>query len=270
MLATGSRTESRSRLRQAVRRRREGLLQIVLVGSAIQVYEGFRRLIDPNWPAAMENARRIADLERVLHLGWEKPVQQAFLGLPEVVEAMNVFYFVGHFLLTGIFFFWLYHRSRPGFRLFRDGFLTATALALIVHWGFPTAPPRLAGMGLVDTLRQLSDIDIGSDAASTYYNPVAAVPSLHAGYAFGVGIGLALFARRRAARALGLVYPLAVLLTIVVTGNHFVFDAIAGIAVMGLGFLAVWLVRRLRPLARPRLRKRPAILAHATRGGAVR
>jgi hypothetical protein len=66
------------------------------------------------------------------------------LGLPELVEAMNVFYFVGHFLLTGIFFVWLYHSSRTGFRLFRDGFLAATTLALIVHWGFPTAPPRLA------------------------------------------------------------------------------------------------------------------------------
>jgi hypothetical protein len=79
---------------------------------------------------------------------------------------------------------------------------------------------------------------------------VAAVPSLHAGYAVGVGIGLFLYASARWLRALGVVYPFAVILTIIVTGNHFVLDAIAGIAVMGLGFLlAGWGRRRLE--ARP-------------------
>ena len=78
---------------------------------------------------------------------------------------MNVFYFVGHFVLTGVFFLWLYHRSRDGFRLFRDGFLVATALAVVIHWLFPTAPPRLAGVGLEDTLLVLSGIDIGSPSS---------------------------------------------------------------------------------------------------------
>jgi hypothetical protein len=38
---------------------------------------------------------------------------------------------------------------------------------------------------------------------------------------------------------LGVLYPLAVVLTIIVTGNHFIFDALAGIAVLALGFLLV-------------------------------
>ena len=40
------------------------------------------------------------------------------------------------------------------------------------------------------------------------------------------------------ARAAGLIYPAAVLLTIVVTGNHFIFDAVAGALVMAVGFAA--------------------------------
>ncbi|MDQ3992710.1 MAG: phosphatase PAP2 family protein [Actinomycetota bacterium] len=222
--------------------RRDGVRQIALVLAAIGAYELARLAIEPNWPAAMANARRIADLERALALGFERQLQDAFLAIPDVVKALNLFYFVGHFVLTGVFFVWLYHRSRHGFRSFRDGFLVATAIAVIVHWQFPTAPPRLADVGLLDTLRTLSGIDIGSQASTALSNPVFAVPSLHAGYAAGVGLGLFAFGRRLVTRILGVVYPALVTLTIIVTGNHFVFDAIAGVLVMALGFLvaAAW------------------------------
>jgi hypothetical protein len=39
---------------------------------------------------------------------------------------------------------WLYWRSREGFAIFRDGFLLATAIAPVIHWRYPTAPPRRA------------------------------------------------------------------------------------------------------------------------------
>jgi hypothetical protein len=187
--------------------------------------------------------------EQVLGLAWEQSLQRAFLALPDLVHALNLFYFVGHFVFTGIFFVWLYHRSRDGFRSFRDGFLIATALSVLVHWLYPTAPPRLLeGIGLQDTLLALSGIDIGSPRSSAYSNPVAAVPSLHAAYAVGVGLGVVRFARSQLVRAAGVVYPPVVILTIVVTGNHFLLDALAGIAVLAAGFLVAG---RLRGRARP-------------------
>jgi hypothetical protein len=231
------------RLRAAVHRR-DGLKQIAIVLVAVWTYEIARRLIEPNWATATENAKRIAELETALSFAWEESLQRAFLGIPELVEAMNFFYFVGHFLLTGIFFFWLYHSSRDGFRSFRNGFMAATAIAVFIHWQFPTAPPRLlADLGIVDTLRVFSDINIGSPQVEAYSNPVAAVPSLHAGWALGVGIGLVRFARRRALQLLGVLYPVAVLLTIVVTGNHFIFDALAGMAVLVAGFMIAGIPR---------------------------
>ena len=117
----------------------------------------------------------------MLGVAWEQSLQRAFLALPDLVHALNIFYFVGHFLFTAIFFVWLYRRSRDGFTSYRDGFLAATAIAVVIHWLFPTAPPRLAGVGLEDTLLLLSGIDIGSPTSSALSNPVAAVPSLHAG-----------------------------------------------------------------------------------------
>jgi hypothetical protein len=226
--------------------RRDGIAQLAVVLVAFAGYEAARHAMQPNWPQAFANADRVVSLERVLGLAWEQSLQRAFLAIPDLVEALNLFYFVGHFVFTGVFFFWLYRRSRNGFRSFRDGFLVATAISVLVHWIFPTAPPRLAGVGLEDTLLLFSGIDIGSPSSAAYSNPVAAVPSLHAAYALGVGIGVIRYARSRLVRAAGFVYPPLVMLTIVVTGNHFVLDAVAGVAVLGAGFLAArwWRGRR--------------------------
>jgi hypothetical protein len=260
MLATRSRIDSVARVWSWLRRR-DGLQQILIVVGAFEAYEGFRHVITPNWPAAFDNAARIENLERWGHFAWEQSLQRLFLGMPDLVQAMNVFYIVGHFVFTGIFFTWLYFRSREGFRSFRNAFMIATAIALFVHWQFPTAPPRLAGVGLTDTLRAFSGIDIGSPRSSPFSNPVAAVPSLHAGFAVGVAYGIVKYTRAAWVKALGVIYPMGVFLTIVVTGNHFIFEAVAGGLVMMIGFMAV---------ARLQRRKRRAILAPATRGGAVR
>ncbi|HEY7149958.1 MAG TPA: phosphatase PAP2 family protein [Gaiellaceae bacterium] len=221
-------------------RRRDGIREILIVLAAVWAYEVARMLIRPNWPAAMANAQKVDNLERALDFAWEQSLQRAFLSVPELIEAMNLFYFLGHFLLTAVFFVWLYHRSRDGYRSFRNGFLAATAIAVFIHWQFPTAPPRLLnGLGIEDTLEAIWHLDIGSPHASAFSNPVAAVPSLHAGWAAGVGAGLVRYGRHRWVKVLGVLYPVAVVLTIIVTGNHFIFDALAGIAVLALGFLLV-------------------------------
>jgi len=236
-----------SRIRRLLANR-DGIAQIAVVLSAFGVYEAARHAMEPNWTQAFANAQRIVSLEQVLGFAWERSLQRAFLALPDLVHALNLFYFVGHFLFTGIFFVWLYHRSPDGFRSFRDGFLAATAMSVLVHWLYPTAPPRLAAVGLEDTLLALSGIDIGSPTSAAYSNPVAAVPSLHAAYAVGVGFGVIRFARSHLVRAAGVIYPPAVVLTIVVTGNHFLLDAVAGIAVLAAGFAAAaWLRGRIRP-----------------------
>jgi len=206
--------------------RRHGLVQIAIALAGVEVYELLRRVLRPDWPLAIRHAREVLGWERVVHLDWEEPLQAAVLGVPHLLRALEGFYFVAHFLLTALFFLWLYRRSRPGFAAFRDAFLATTAIALVVHWRFPTAPPRLADIGLVHPGLGLAGLS----------NPVAALPSLHAGWALGVGIGVVRYARPPAWRAAGALYPAAVVFTIVATGNHFVLDAIAGMGVLAAGF----------------------------------
>ena len=103
--------------------RRDGVAQIAVVLGALGAYEVARLAMKPDWAQAFANANRIESVEDALGFAWEQSLQRAFLAVPDLISALNVFYFVGHFLLTGIFFLWLYRRSREGFRIFRDGFL---------------------------------------------------------------------------------------------------------------------------------------------------
>jgi hypothetical protein len=218
--------------------RLDPVFQIGFVIALAEAYRLLRRLIPTDWPRATSNAQHVERLERVAHFAWERPIQDWFLHFPRIVQGMNWFYLSSHFVVTGAFFVWLYWRDREGFAIFRDGFLLATAIALVIHWRFPTAPPRLSGMGIKDTIDLYSGVNIGKPHHERFSNPVAAVPSLHAGWALAVGVGMVVYGQHHAARVLGFLYPSSVLLTIVVTGNHFVFDAMAGALVMAAGFAA--------------------------------
>ena len=108
---------------------------------------------------------------------------------------------------------------------------------------YPAAPPRLAGLGFSDTVTTHTGLNLSSDLLGSFYNPVAAVPSLHFGYALIVGVVVFKLAHRRWVRILGAVYPAFMLFDIVATGNHFWFDATAG---------GVTVARRLVDRPRPR------------------
>jgi PAP2 superfamily len=119
----------------------------------------------------------------------------------------------------------------------RNVLIAATGIALVFYVVFPVAPPRLAGLGFVDTVTHSAKVNLSSDLLGSLYNPFAAVPSLHFGYALLVGVTLATVARRRVVRILGWAYPAVMLLVIVATGNHFFFDAAAGAAAIGAGYV---------------------------------
>ena len=141
--------------------RLDPLVQIGLLIALAEAYRLLRRLIPTDWPQAIANAQRVERLEHVGRFAWEKGIQNWFLQFPDLVKVLNWFYLSSHFVVTGVFFVWLYWRDREGFSIFRDGFLLATAIALVIHWRYPTAPPRLAGMGVRDTIDLYSGLNIG-------------------------------------------------------------------------------------------------------------
>ena len=240
----------------------------------------------PNWEIAERHAQDVVSWERSMHIEWEEGLQQTFLRLPELVRAMNVFYFVGHFVLTSIFFFWLYHTNRDGFSRFRNGFLAATVHRARHPLAVPdraAAARRTSGSWTRSARSRTSTSARRPRRRSRTRSPPC--PRCTPAGRSASAIGLVIYARPLFWKLVGVFYPIAVVLTIVVTGNHFVFDALAGMLVMGLGF---WLTEWLR--RRPDRRRSPpraapdgvfaararvstvdgATIVAATRGGAVR
>ena len=80
--------------------RHYGITQVIVVVAAIEAYELLRHAMTPNWAIAERHAQDVVSWERSAHIAWEEGLQQTFLRLPDPVRAMNVFYFVGHFVLT--------------------------------------------------------------------------------------------------------------------------------------------------------------------------
>ena len=150
---------------------------------------------------------------------------------------LGLLYVVLHFAGTAAALTWVHRRRPHAFPFLRTTLIVSTALALVGYVLYPAAPPRLAGLGFADTVTTHTGLNLSSDLLGSFYNPIAAVPSLHFGYSLIVGVALAQLAAYRWLRIVGAAYPAAMLLIIVATGNHFIFDAAAGAVVVAVGWL---------------------------------
>jgi membrane-associated phospholipid phosphatase len=65
----------------------------------------------------------------------------------------------------------------------------------------------------------------------------AAFPSLHIGYALFLSLAIFLLTRNRLTRVLVAVYPVVLCAAIIITGNHYVLDVVAGVLVLGVAFV---------------------------------
>lgn len=191
--------------------------------------------------AARDNARWIAAAEAALHLDVEAALQRA-LDAPAVVWLLNHIYLAAQFVVAPVALAVAAWRSRLVFRRLRDALLLSWLLATPVDALLPVAPPRLAGVGLVDTITAGGSSAMTSPVATVVLNPFAAVPSLHVAFALAVGVALAACTRRLPLRLLALAWGPLVAVVVMATGNHFAFDAVAGalvVAVAGAVSVAV-------------------------------
>ncbi len=238
------------------RLRSEAAVVLVLYG----LYELARGLVVGGAGDADHHAHRVVALERWLHVFVEANVQHAARALPGLSSLLGAAYLTLHLAVTAVVLIWL-HQRRPGaFAFVRTTLLLASALSLVGFLAYPTAPPRLAGIGIADTVSN-GRVDLNHGLVSSLYNPYAAVPSMHVGYALIVAASLLLYARRPLVRVLGGLYPPFVLLVVVGTGNHFFFDAAAGALVTVVAAAAaVPLTRRSAPNRIGELPSRPELL----------
>lgn len=178
---------------------------------------------------ARRNAERVLALEQRLGIDVEPGLQRALVRFPRVVHGFNVGYAVFNVSLTVAWLAALYHRRDPGYHSLRRACVACHLAAQPVFLLFPTAPPR-ALEGFVDTMSEVSGFDLEHPLLVRFYNPVAAMPSLHVAFATLTGAAIAERAESRAARTAALAYVPLVALVVSGTSNHYVLDSVAGAA----------------------------------------
>ncbi len=228
------------RFRRIADRPYPGRVELAALAVLYGAYELVRGFGGEDWAAARAHTADIVELERHLSLFVERDVQNLAGALPGVPALLGFLYVALHFAGTAAVLIWVHRRRPHAFPFLRTTLIVSTALALVGYVLYPAAPPRLANMGFADTVTSHTGLDLSSDLLGSFYNPIAAVPSLHFGYALIVGVALAQLASRRSYRIAGALYPAAMLLIIVATGNHFFFDAAMGAVVVAAGWLVAW------------------------------
>ncbi len=260
---------------------RRDLLEAALVAVGFLLYFGVRGAVIDRPEAAYRHALDVIDAQRALGIFWEDEMNGWIKDRLFWAQAMNIIYFYLHFPLIIVFGIWLYYFRRDKYTLTRDAFLCSGAIALVIYWAYPVAPPRelpeLAAQfdpgapsyvrGFIDTLEVHLGYAYDTQSTRTFVNPYAAMPSLHFGWDLLLGMGAAwAFWKERWFR---IVAPVAVTLpvlqvfSITLTANHFFLDAAAGgvVALLGLGVafavsrwvypaLTAWAKRLLSPTLR--------------------
>jgi len=220
---------------------------VVFLG-AYGLYTAGRWLAVADLEPAREHAHDLLRLERALGIAVERSVQDGLDG-GALRWLLSYLYLGAQLVVVPAALLWLYRRSFTIYRRLRDTVIATWALAIPIHAAFPVAPPRLAGMGMTDVVSQQAAVGM-TGRSTMFYNQFAAMPSLHCGFACAVGLALAVAVRGRPARVLALLWGPIVCVTVVATGNHYVVDVVAGIAVSVLGFVARPLASRLWAAAR--------------------
>jgi len=224
--------------------------QVLLFMAAYQLYRLVRGLAnDPGSAnAAFSNARDLIHIEQALNIFVEPSLQAFASGQSWLLDGASWMYINAQTSITLGALTWLYLCRNESFYFVRNMFLVAFGVALIGYTVFPTAPPRFfPEWGFFDAVSDFTGVAQDSVTINELFNPYAAVPSMHVGFALMISVPLARLVRWRALKVFWAIYPLIVVFVIVVTANHFIADAVLGAAAAGLGALAARALARTRP-----------------------
>jgi hypothetical protein len=205
--------------------------------SAVAAYFLVRGATEAKTADAVRNAARLVHVEQLLGLDREHALQALVLPHGWLSEVFTRIYIYGHWPVIALTLGLLAFRAPQVFARTRNAMLLSGSVGLTIFLSLPVAPPRLAGIGLVDTVDEQSHAyRVLQPAAFT--NQYAALPSLHVGWNLLMGLALWAAARRWWLKVLAVAGPLVMATAVVVTANHYLVDVLAGATIA----TAAWLV----------------------------
>jgi membrane-associated phospholipid phosphatase len=238
-----------------------GAREMLVMLMAYALYTLVRGMWGGTLEEGRESAAGIVAAERSLGIDVEEGLQSFFLRHDLGMPFWNVLYVASQVVVLPLTVFLVYRHRRHAYPFVRNLVLISWSAGVAWYALQPVAPPRLLEDGMVDTVSAQTPLDLDAGLVEAFYNPVAAMPSLHVGLAPVVAWALVRLTRWAWTRALGFAYPVLITVCVVVTGNHFVLDVAGGLAVVLPAALIAWLLTRparapaLGPSAAPSTRR---------------
>jgi len=204
---------------------------------------------------ALAHAWWIWHAERAVGLPSEVGVERLLLPHPLLSQIANLYYATMHFGVLIAMLLWLFVRHRDAYPAIRNAMAASTAICLLISF-IPVAPPRmLTSLGFVDLAARYGESVYGAAGPNVGADQLSSMPSVHACWSVLVAWAVITASTSRW-RWLILAHPVATLLVIVATGNHYWADAIVAYGIVAFVLTAQALLRG--AVARRRLRGHPA------------
>jgi hypothetical protein len=246
------------------------VFQLALIAAAYYAWRYARGAADGSMAASFTHARDLIDAEGAVGLLFEPGAQSWAIGAGWPADVAGWGYANLHFKGSCLALIATYLWRPASFPFVRNTVIAAMAISLLGYALYPTAPPRFIPELGLDTSVAVTGNGTGiASPGDPWFNPFAAVPSMHVGLATIFAWSLALLARSRVLRAALFAYPLVMTYAVVISGNHFWLDAVFGwIAAAAAAGVAI-LLGRAHPAWSFRGEPRPAPVAPVEREPAI-
>lgn len=240
--------------------------ELAIVAAVVVLYVGisrgggmFRESI------ALRHGRDLLDLERFLHIDVERSLN-AWLAPKDALSVVANYEYAFAYVASSFgLLIILYLTRSEWYRWARTSFVMINAVGISIFAIYPAAPPRLLpGQGYVDTVTSGGTFGSWGSPLTADANHLAAMPSLHVGWAVWVTIVVSsIFSGRWWVKALCLLHVSITTFVIMATANHYVLDAVGGALVTLVCVGLLTLVTDKPNTKRPRLAAADAFFLHA-------
>lgn len=216
---------------------------------------------------AFSNALELINVQKHTLSLFEHGVQDATLPHAWVVSFFNFYYVMFHFLGTMGVFFYVLVKDYKLFVRWRTNFFIMLFIAICLFVLYPVMPPRLLGVcddgegedeigwggcsdlpehQFVDTLGD-SSMGYNSEEAKKKVNQYGAFPSMHTGFSVWSALLACAYMKKKGVgwlRYFVFMHPALTVSAILITGNHYWIDAVAGASLVGLAYAIAYIVNR--------------------------
>ena len=213
------------------------LVEVAIVVLAIIAYFGARGFTESSPGVAVAHAHDVVAFEKSLGLYHEAWLQGLVLERDWLLDILNWIYIWGHWPVIALVLLWTLRRHPRAYVVLRNALVISGAIGVLVFVLYPVAPPRLAGLGLLDSVTERSHAYRVLQPPA-FVNQYAAIPSLHVGWDLLMGLTILRYASRTAVRLIGVLLPMAMVAAVVLTANHYLVDGVLG-AIVALTGLAL-------------------------------